>query len=120
MAEYLTGRDTQVAGDEKELSTVLAIARLRTDIAEYIAELEANGELTSAKKQEAADAAAKALKDAGVGGMVGLNFIDLDSVDPDFTVMWRSDKSSQLIGLYPALCTSDQLEWECDVVAYVE
>ena len=118
--KYLTGRDTQVDGDEREMGTGIAIAIIRADVAEYIAELEANGELTSAKKQEAADAAAKALKDAGIGGMVGLNFIDLDSINPDFTVMWRSDKSSRLIGLYPELCPSDSLEWECDVVAYVE
>ena len=115
-ADYLTGMETPENGDGRDIVT----AFVRSEVAEYIAGMEMTGELTSEKKQEAANIAAKALKDAGVDGKVGLLFIELDSLNPDFCVMWKNETSGRLIGVYPQLAPNDMLAWECDVVAHVE
>ncbi|SFC03035.1 hypothetical protein [Ruminococcus albus] len=74
-----------------------------TAVAEYLADMETQGRISEATEQEAADFAIKELGSNGnISGTVGVRFDGSDDYGfLNFTVQFRADEDSTVIGQYP-------------------
>lgn len=71
-------------------------------VAEYLADQETQGLLSSASTDAAKDSAEAELSTNGSGsGEVGVSFGSLTDANPTFTVQWRRAASDEIIGQYP-------------------
>ena len=71
-------------------------------VAEYLADQETQGLLSSASAADAKTSAENELSTNGTGsGEVGVAFGDLTAANPTFTVQWRRASGDEIIGQYP-------------------
>lgn len=71
-------------------------------VAEYLADQETQGLLSSATEADAEASASAELSTNGTGsGEVGVAFGDMTVANPTFTVQWRRAGGDEIIGQYP-------------------
>ncbi len=83
-------------------------------VAEYLADLETQGKLSTATEEEAAEFAARELGYNDSTGIVGVTFDGDLTESPDFHVLWRENENSGIIGRYPDPPQSpdEQIDWD--------
>ena len=72
-------------------------------VAEYLVDLDTQGKIAEATEQAAAECAAKEISlNDGISGTVGVSFEKSEDYDfLNFTVQFRADEDSTIIGQYP-------------------
>ena len=83
-------------------------------VAEYLADMETQGKLSTATEEEAAEFAARELGYNDSTGIVGVTFDGDLTESPDFHVLWREKENSGIIGRYPDPPQSpdEQIDWD--------